>query len=91
MPPLLFVLLFVLVCLSALVVSDKQKDLLTYYLHLEVLHLNFTKRFHDILYMNRPSCVLHLFAHADTEESSNLAEELMELTTNKKLESKIQT
>lgn len=69
-------------------VSAKPEDLLTYCQHLEVLHVDFTERFQDILNMNIPSWVLDPFANTDTEESSNLEEELLELTTNEELKVK---
>lgn len=53
-----------------------------YLLHLDILRVDFTECFQDILNMNIPSWVLDPFANADTEELSNLEEELIELTTN---------
>lgn len=69
-------------------VSAKPEDLLTYCHHLEVLHVDFTERFQDILNMEIPSWVIDPFANTDTEGSSNLEEELLELTTNEELKVK---
>lgn len=69
-------------------VSAKHEDLLTYCQHLDVLHVDCVERFQDILNMNIPGWVLDPFANADTAESSNLEEELVELTTNEELKVK---
>lgn len=69
-------------------VSAKQEDLLTYCQHLDVLHVDCTERFQDILNMIIPSWVLDPFANANTAESSNLEEELIELATNEELKVK---
>ncbi|GBP92114.1 hypothetical protein EVAR_47866_1 [Eumeta japonica] len=66
----------------------KQEDLLTYYQHLDALHADFTERFLDILNMNLPSWILDSSAKADTAESLNLEEILVELTINEKLKIK---
>lgn len=70
-------------------VSAKPEDLLTYCQHLEVLHVDFTERFQDILNMHIPSWVLDPFGNTDTEDSSNLEEELLELSTNEELKVKL--
>ncbi|CAH1115306.1 unnamed protein product [Psylliodes chrysocephalus] len=69
-------------------VSTKQEDLLTYFKQLEVLHVDFMERFQDILNINVLSWVLDPFANADTEDSSNLKEELVEPAINEQLKVK---
>lgn len=72
--------------LSALSVG--KEDLMTYCQHLGALHVDFTERFQDILNMSIPSWILDPFENAGTAESSNLEEELIELTTNEELKVK---
>ncbi|GFQ96045.1 SCAN domain-containing protein 3 [Trichonephila clavata] len=63
-------------------VSFKHDGLLVYCQHLENLHSDFKERFQDILNMDIPDWVLDPFSNVNTAGSSQLEEELIELTTN---------
>ena len=65
--------------------EKKDSDILSYCEHLDALHSDFNKRFDDILKMNIPDWILDPFLSANTEDSPQLQEELMEVTTNDEL------
>lgn len=60
-------------------------DLVVYCQHLENLHNDFKERFQDILNMDVPDRVLDPFSNVNTAESSQLEEQLLELTTNEEI------
>ena len=62
--------------------SFNNDDLLVYCQHLENLHSDFKERFQDILKLEIPDWVLDPFSNVNTAGSSQLEEELIELTTN---------
>ncbi|KAL4090872.1 hypothetical protein QTP88_025634 [Uroleucon formosanum] len=57
-------------------------DLVVYCQHLENFQNYFKERFQDILNMDIPDWVLDPFSNVNTAESSQLEEQLLELTTN---------
>ncbi|KAF0713483.1 SCAN domain-containing protein 3-like, partial [Aphis craccivora] len=63
-------------------------DLVVYCQHLENLHNDFKERFQDILNMDIPDWVLDPFSNVNTAESSQLEEQLLELTTNEEIKFK---
>lgn len=63
-------------------------DLVVYCQHLENLHNDFKERFQDILNMDIPDWVLDPFSNVSTAESSQLEEQLLELTTNEEIKFK---
>ncbi|XP_043262496.1 SCAN domain-containing protein 3-like [Colletes gigas] len=65
--------------------EKKDEDILSYCEHLDALHSDFNQRFDDILKMDIPDWILDPFSSANTEESPQLQEELMEVTTNDEL------
>jgi len=69
--------------------QKNDEDLINYYQHLEALHSDFKKRFEDILKftMNIPEWVSDSFSNTETIDSPILEDELIEATTNEKLES----
>ena len=69
-------------------VSLNNDDLLVYCQHLENLHRDFKERFQDILNMGIPEWILDPFSNVNTAGSSQLEEELIELTTNEELKIK---
>ncbi|CAG9794244.1 unnamed protein product [Diatraea saccharalis] len=69
-------------------VSFNNDDLLVYCQHLENLHRDFKERFQDVLNMDIPDWVLDPFSNVNTAGSSQLEEELIELTTNEELKIK---
>ncbi|XP_053894463.1 SCAN domain-containing protein 3-like, partial [Malaclemys terrapin pileata] len=69
-------------------VEKHDEDLLTYCQLLEALHSDFNQRFEDILKINIPNWVLDPFSSTNTEESPNLQEELIEVTTNEEFKFK---
>lgn len=71
--------------------KKKDEDILSYCEHLDALHSDFNQRFDDILRMNIPDWILDPFSSANTEESPQLQEELMEVTTNDELKFKFKS
>ncbi|CAG9786987.1 unnamed protein product [Diatraea saccharalis] len=69
-------------------VSFNNEDLLVYCQHLENLHRDFKEGFQDVLNMDIPDWVLDPFSNVNTTGSSQLEEELIELTTNEELKIK---
>ncbi|CAG9790258.1 unnamed protein product [Diatraea saccharalis] len=69
-------------------VSFNNDDLVVYCQHLENLHRDFKERFQDVLNMDIPDWVLDPFSNVNTAGSSQLEEELIELTTNEELKIK---
>ncbi|KAG8227195.1 hypothetical protein J437_LFUL003401 [Ladona fulva] len=69
----------------------KDEDILSYCEHLDDLHSDFNQQFDDILKMNIPDWILDPFSSANTEESPQLQEELMEVTTNDELKFKFKS
>lgn len=69
-------------------VSFNNIDLFAYCQHLENLHIDFKERFQDILNLEIPEWVLDPFSYANTLVSSQLEEELLELTTNEEIKFK---
>ncbi|KAL4132712.1 hypothetical protein QTP88_009821 [Uroleucon formosanum] len=63
-------------------------DLVVYCQHLENLQNDFKERFQDILNMDIPDWVLDPFSNVNTAESSQLEEQLLELTTNEEIKFK---
>lgn len=72
-------------------ISFKPDDLLVYCQHLENLHCDFKERFQDILNMHIPDWVLDPYSNVNTAGSSQLEEELIELTTNEELKYKFKS
>ena len=70
-------------------VSVKKEDSFTYCKHLENLYTYFIERFKDILNMNIPDLVKDPFTYVNTDESSHLEEEMIELIANEELKNKI--
>lgn len=68
--------------------SFNNDDLLVYCQHLENLHSDFKERFQDILKLEIPDWVLDPFSNVNTAVSSQLEEELIELTTNEEIKIK---
>ncbi|KAG8238021.1 hypothetical protein J437_LFUL014989 [Ladona fulva] len=58
--------------------EEKDEDIFSYCEHLNALHSDFNQRFDDILKMNIPDWILDPFSSANTEESPQVQEELME-------------
>lgn len=58
---------------------------------MDALHSDCNQRFDDILKINIPDWILDPFSSANTEESPQLQEELMEVTTNDKLKYKFKS
>jgi zinc finger BED domain-containing protein 5/7/8/9 len=69
-------------------VSFINDDLVVYCQHLKNLHSDFKERFQDILNMDIPDWVLDPFSNVNTAESSQLEEQLLELTTNEEIKFK---